>query len=510
MSFLTDLWHNNWEINNPIHDIESLLLFSRPTIIKICNGVDRKGIPSYNTPLMLLWRQRIIPTDAIEKLLLLGADIDFFGSNGLNSLFIILLLLFYDKSYINHLDYWLSLGANPNKNYIYKCKTCLNSLEFFLFLLNNDDWNLDSFKLNFIHSEKLCLTELEIKRIIISLLIFNVELPVINTDRYVEECRNINIYNISNDMLNYYPMLEKKLYHVWNISFPISDFYMRHKFLSKYAHLILKDEDIVLHDEENTIIYTSSTTKQYYKLNKSRLYLLYENDKNFYFSSDLIPFMIKNGKNPLTNNSIPIDVRKNWIQKLVLENPPFEYKSLEESIQSFPNLFFNKTKLDDEIYLIEYLYNLIYTIHPYTNIMNLLNWNQKVIQYAIKIMTEGPYSLLHFKDVQNLHEFLLTIYNYILTEDSFDYINKIHFSLEEINEDYKVYHSIQSIFKKSKVDFIYVFHEAIMIPDVFDILIERIGVFDMNEMSLFYEKICKIRYLELDLTEDTFPILIQN
>jgi len=510
MSFLTDLWHNNWEINNPIHDIESVLIFSGPTIIKICNGVDRKGMPSQNTPLMILWRQKIIPTDAIEKLLLLGADIDLFGLNGLNSLFMILLLLFYDKAYLNYLDYWLSLGANPNKNYIYKCKTCLNSLEFFLFLLNNNDWNLNDFKLDFYTSEKKTLTDLEIKRVIISLLLFNVELPIINMNRYVEECRNLNIYNICQDMLDVYPLLEKKLYHIWNISFPISNFYMRHKFLSKYYHLILKMEDIGLNDEENSIIYTSSTTKQYYKLNKTQLYCLYENDKNFYFSSDLIPFMIKNGKNPLTNNIIPPDIKKKWIKKLVLENPPFEYKSLEESINSFPDIFFNKTKLEDEIYLIEYLYNLIYTIHPYTNIMSLLNWNDKIIKYAIKIITDPPYSLLHFKDVQNLHEFLLTLYKYILMEDSFDYINKIHFSLEEINEDYKVYHSIQSIFKKSKVDFIYVFHDAIMIPDVFDLLIERIGIFDISEMSLFYEKICKIRYLELNLTEDTFPILIEN
>lgn len=504
MSYLINLLKNNMLIN-PLYDIKNFLNnIDKYNTQNITNGITTNGLPSKFTPLMLLWMNKIVYIDAIEELILNHADMDLFGIIGLNPLYIILILIFYNVEYIDHLEYWLSIGANPNKKYIDKNSKVFTSLEFFINHLENVNWKCQDFEI-YNYYDKINLTNQHINRIIIILLSFNVELSENIYNNNLIYCRSLNIHNISESEIIQYPILEKKLYNIWKIPFPISDFFMRHKFLSKYINLFNEINQIT---DNNDIIFTSSFEKEI-NIN-NYLYMIEENNKTFYFSSDLIPKIIKSGKNPLTNNSINYEIRKNWIKKLHKEYPAFPYKLKSEIVSELPKIFYNDSKLSDEINIIEYLNEWMIRIHPYTNIMNINQWNENKIIYISQILSEIPYSLSKFENINSINKFLNVIIYYIFNNDIYDILNKTHFAIEEIIEDIKTYESIILINKKLKINFNYSFFEAILIPEIYDVLYERINFYNLNEMSNIYNKICRIHYIELDLNENTLPILILN
>jgi len=508
MLCLVDLWHNyDFPINNPLLDIQHLALLEHTDYERnrIINGLNSRGIPAPSTPLMLLWMQKKIDIHAIEELISMGADINLHGRNGFNPLFVILSYIFFNPDYIEYLEYWLSIGANPNKIFIHQ-KTSFNSLEFFLHCLRTPDENDIS---RFPHQHtKIRLSQKSIQRVLIALLCFNVELPVINPFHPdVDYCRSLTIYTISESLLAENPILEKKLYHLWGISFPISDFFLRHKFLANHYHII-PEVDISQSLEDHEILFSFPYDKIVCQ-NKEQYFFLIEGPKKYYFPSEIIPHIIQSGKNPLTNEPIRGEIKKKWLRILSSIHPSFECKTLNDSISFFPTIFTNNTRLSEEIYLIEYLHHRIVPIHPYTSIMHMRNWDKKKIKYAVEIIVEAPYQLVKFNQCTSLKNFLYTLFAYDEGTDSFfDVLNTIHFFIEDVLADVDNYQMVLNACKKCKSDFIYSFYDAIMIPDIFEIIVERIGILDITEMRNVFARLCKIHYIYEDLSEDTIPILL--
>jgi len=492
---------------DPIKDINDLIESVKDTqeLFSHINGLDNFGLPILWSPIILLMKQETFHKEAFKLLITHGANIDQAGKKGFNALYIIIMYIFLDKNYIDHLEWWLNVGANPNTK-IMLGKEILTPLEFFLYLYSLESWKSSYFLDNI--KEFACTgQQLEIEEfqtIIYTFLCYGCENPEYYNHPIFESCRNLPLNQINKKLLKKFPLLEYKLRDFYKMPSNIPNFWTRHLYLSKKFNKTLTKKPIQF---EPSDIVVNPYFSDDYQTPKDQYIFYPENNKNFYFISSMIPKLIQSGTNPCTNTRIPFNIKWDWIQELDTKRY-FTYKTLEENKQLFPHLFSCPEKPNLIITLSEMLHKIISKVHPYTSIINVRRWKPFEIEYMSSILYEAPYLMSKLKDVFDLEKFLLVCMEYMY-EDTENTINKLHFGIEDISEDLKVYYSSTKFFTENSLSFQFSFFEAMLHTDIYNLLKDRIGYYSFYDMGHLWYKICTVYSLENGLNEDTDIVLIQ-
>jgi len=492
---------------DPIKDINDLIESVKDTqeLFSHINGLDNFGLPILWSPIILLMKQETFHKEAFKLLITHGANIDQAGKKGFNALYIIIMYIFLDKNYIDHLEWWLNVGANPNTK-IMLGKEILTPLEFFLYLYSLESWKSSYFLDNI--KEFACTgQQLEIEEfqtIIYTFLCYGCENPEYYNHPIFESCRNLPLNQINKKLLKKFPLLEYKLRDFYKMPSNIPNFWTRHLYLSKKFNKTLTKKPIQF---EPSDIVVNPYFSDDYQTPKDQYIFYPENNKNFYFISSMIPKLIQSGTNPCTNTRIPFNIKWDWIQELDTKRY-FTYKTLEENKQLFPHLFSCPEKPNLIITLGEMLHKIISKVHPYTSIINVRRWKPFEIEYMSSILYEAPYLMSKLKDVFDLEKFLLVCMEYMY-EDTENTINKLHFGIEDISEDLKVYYSSTKFFTENSLSFQFSFFEAMLHTDIYNLLKDRIGYYSFYDMGHLWYKICTVYSLENGLNEDTDIVLIQ-
>ena len=505
MSFLINLWSES--IMDPIKDINDLIesVKDNQELFSHINGLDNFGLPILWSPILLLMKQETFHKEAFKLLMARGANIDQAGKKGFNALYILLMYIFQDKNYINHLEWWLNMGANPNAKIILG-QEILTPLEFFLHLYSLDTWKSSDFLDNVKEFECVGkhLEVEEVEAIIYTFLCYGCENPEYNVHPIFERCKNLHLNQINKKLLKKFPILEQKLCDFYKMPSNIPNFWTRHLYLSKKFNKTLTKKPIQF--EPDDIVINPYFSHDYQTPKEQYIFYL-ENNKNFYFISSMIPKLIQSGTNPCTNIPIPLNIKQKWMEELNTKRY-FPYKTLDENKEIFPLLFSCPEKPKLIITLSEMLHKIISKVHPYTSIINVRQWKSFEIEYTSSVLNDAPYLMHKFKDVVDLEKFLLVCMEYIY-KDAENTINKLHFGIEDISEDLKVYYSSTKFFAENSLSFQFSFFEAMLHTDIYNLLKDRIGYYSFYDMGHLWYKICTLCSLENDLSEDTDIVLIQ-
>jgi len=511
MSSLVDLWAD-CVIMDPLKDIRHVMSSACNEHNKknIANGLDTLGLTREYTPLMMLWMRETVDRDAIRELILYGANLNQKNHTGMNSLHIIIQSIFHKKEYIHHLEWWLNMGADPNIKIInFKEKRLYNALELFLWLLEKENWSIHEEFVLYPLFQKRVLDEEEIRQVIFLFLSYDSEESVLFPDHPAYKfCRTLNIVDIDQPLLKNHSILEKKLASFWKISWPVSDFYLRHRFLTKF----FKDVHGCQANHIKSNLYINKELEDDQDTPVSYYIPLPENNKTFYFYTDMIPYLIESSKNPMTNRVVEIEDKRPLLKALE-KTPNFSFRTKWQNFSNYPILFDPPEKPMDIHSLSEMIQQIIQAVHPYSNSFMLRRFTCNQIHYTCRLFTEEPYFLENFQENQdtiNLKWFLLNIMCLLVHKNNRSTINKIYFGIEESIEDYKMYQTIVDIFQKTDTPFSCSFYDAISNYDIFSLLYEKVGFHGMTDMAQIWIKMNNIYGLENNLSENTFPMLLES
>lgn len=502
MSYLIDLWSE--KIDDPVNDFNSLAEnfkeFSRHL-----HGININNLPPPWSPLLLLWKNNVFYKKVLEIFLAHGVDMDQAGEQGFNVLYIIIIYIFHNPRAIQHLEWWLKMGCNPNYKLVWKDQVLL-PLEFFLLLESTEKWNSHDLISNIEKFEKRTLEPDEIEHVILLFLCFQTEMPVHYSHTLLENYLQLELKDVTKTRMEKFPILESKLFDYYKMPKELANFWTRHQYLSKNFNHFRKNKYKASFSQELDII-----INPYFCLDeitpKEQYIEYFDGSKNFYFIASMIPSILKTGINPCTNQPIPLEIKMSWVEQL--DNGIFfPYKSLEENLEIFPLVFQCPKKTSNVQSLLEILNKIISKIHPYTNIMNIRNWKKFAIQYATTILEDPPYFITELKNVDQHEKFLMILVKYLYADLETN-ANKIHFGIEDITEDLKLYHLCQKFFHESGQAFTFSFFEAILNTEIYNLLKDRIGYYSFYDMGHTWYRICTIYYIEHDITEDTSIMLIQ-
>jgi hypothetical protein len=114
----------------------------------------------------------------------------------------------------------------------------------------------------------------------------------------------------------------------------------------------------------------------------------------------------------------------------------------------------------------------------------------------------------NLKNVDNHQDFLIHLVDYIYLDMETN-ANKIHFGIEDISEDIKLYHSCQKFFTESGQPFAFSFFDALLYNEIYNLLKDRIGYYSFYDMGHLWYRMCSLYYFEHNLSEDTEIMLIE-
>jgi hypothetical protein len=436
--------------------------------------------------------------NSIRHYLLLGHDLNKYSLKGLSILHIVLLLIFHDIQYIEIFEYFLKCGANPNiKTFIFiqNQLKVMNCIELFEYIMDTKDVSPFSFhSIQLVYKE---LSESDIMKIYLLLYIYETdiyEIHSLNLYHYVK------VFDIERIWIENNASLRNYLYTYWKIYINDDNLYDRHLILSTHFESIPYPRVNVL---KKGIYINRNFEETNHQISDYEFVEIIENDSSYFFHLDFIPALILSKVNPITNQELSI---QQLIQCLFhLESfGNLTYNPLKHSY--YPYLFETQLKTKNEIKdKIQYIYEFVKLLNPYSNFLFIKNWKDYEIQFY-------SFQLYHYNSnfviVKNINELLYNIIHFIQTDENYIYI--INHCYEEVYQDLDNYNKIKKIFNQKNLEFIFDFYEAILILEIFELLMEKFKNFLINEFIFFWEKILYLYSLEFNLNNHTFPLLLTD
>ena len=504
MSFLIESWSEN--IQDPLADLYNVIEKYKQDETSLnhqLSGFTNTNLPPPWSPLLLLWKDFNFYPKVLENLLAYGVDIDQPGENGYNVLYLIILFIFHEPIAIDYLEWWLKMGANPNFKLI-KDKKVLLPLEFFFMLEAQESWNSRQFLSKIKSFDKNPLSEDSIQKVVLLFACFQTEKPNEYQHAIFNSIIDLQCKSVNKDMIEKFPFLKAKLEDFYKMPKGLLNFWTRHIYLSRNFHRSRKKKTTSWQESDIVInpyfCVDDDTPKDEYIEYK-------ESDKTFYILGSMVSSILKTGINPCTNLKISLETKMSWVDQLS-QGIYFPYKTLEENKEIFPLLFSCPEKSSVLQSASEILHKIISKVHPYTSIMNIRRWKSFEIKFASSIFEETPYLFTNLKNVDNHQEFLIHLVEYIYLDMETN-VNKIHFGMEDISEDIKLYHSCKKFFTESGQPFAFSFFDALLYNEIYNLLKDRIGYYSFYDMGHLWYRMCSLYYLEHNLSEDTEIMLIE-
>jgi hypothetical protein len=457
------------------------------------NGIDQSLFLIDYTPLF-----SFVLNDDMDKIrhyIIYGHDLNKYSLKGLNILHLIIILLFSDYyKYIKYFEYFLKIGASPNlKTFIFIKKKLyiLNCIEFFEYILQNK--NIDIFKLNLTFK---MLSNDEIFNIYLLLYIYETDIYLINC----EKCHYFKINEIDQHLLNNNDSLNLYIHLYWKIFIDKTSLYDRNLILSKYFDKIKYPRNYPL----NNGIYINQLLNDENNQICSYEFYEYKGKINYYFHFELLNNIILTKLNPLNNQEIDLYEIINILDYLEKFG---NFKFNVDRHLNFPFLFKNDIKTKNLIKdKLIYIHDFIKNVNPYTNILLLKNLNKHEISYiSLNLKNNNGININQTNELNNLLDEIIFEF-----QNNYNIIYTISHYFEESYNEILFYNKLKELFQYKNIAFIADFYEAILILEVFELLSEKIGYFNIHEFIFIWEKILILYSLEFNVSENSFPLLLMS
>jgi hypothetical protein len=222
-------------------------------------------------------------------------------------------------------------------------------------------------------------------------------------------------------------------------------------------------------------------------------------DKTFYFHKKMLPSIWKHKHNPYTRKEIPSTILNEWYEQISHRPIIYEMTTLEETIKNSNSIrSLRSNPIEDAYY---FLHTLVLISHPYTNVLDIKNFTPPQFVHLSKMLVSSPFRLSRFSEIhlrqQDMKEaFIKIIFAYVMKENT-NAVHNLHFALEECIQDFRMTDHIREWCTNHNIKFTKnsMFSVCDHIPDVNDLLLERIGTFDDNSFMTIWLRLCKYKDL---------------
>lgn len=225
-------------------------------------------------------------------------------------------------------------------------------------------------------------------------------------------------------------------------------------------------------------------------------------EERFHFSVDMIPHVVAAGKNPLTGAPLPDETRREWLGRLLDEDPPLPTRSFRDVVDRWPALWpVHPSERPDFLWAVcDRLRAFLQPVHPYTQVMSVPGWSAAKKAYFLDLAeAEG----------RTLEEFLRGVLTIVSTAESPDTVlTALHFLVENTVGDYVLYEEVVAAFRAAGEDFVFYFLDAVLVPGVLDVLLRHVPTRSFLELSQAWFRVCDVYFHEHMLDENTTPTLL--
>lgn len=489
----------NWLKKTPKNPRKELIVFKNSVkrdleFKKFINSIDINDIREYWSIISVIccWKCSLeVKKAVIKDMIMYGTDIDIHGTCGLNCLHILILKIFFGTTKQEDIELFLHLvekGADVHKKAFFNpslscvnviMMTCLELLHLLL-LDPNPSW-----------------ISLLPKQVSIGSHANKNELH-----RFIYFLEMIFHQNHTITMDTSEPFEIDNLVVKWKLPYPLTDkeVVARIQILDKYKNYIDIDDiktrmsikpegeymDSLLFGKEEFMLYE---------------YVHYTDEvcnKTFYFHKKMLPSIWKHRHNPYTRKEIPSCVLNEWYEQISNRPIIYEMTTLEETIHN-NNLTTSSYSMIEEAYY--FLHSLVLLSHPYTNVLDIKNFTPPQFVHLSKMLMTPPFRLLKFSHIQlhqrNIKElFIKIIFEHVMKQNT-NTIHHLHFAMEECIQDFSMTEHIREWCQRYKIKFTKnsMFLVCNNIPDVNELLLERIGTFDDNSFMTIWLRLCKYKDL---------------
>jgi len=513
------------------------------------NGLHQSLFPIDYSPLfsMILNHDK----NSISHYLLYGHDLNQYNLKGLCLIHLIILLICHNSEYLKYLEFFLKMGASPNTKTFFFIKTKLlimNSLQLLEYILSTKDLSDFPFHLKYTPLSKESLFS-------IYLLLYIYECDIYSISEW-NQCHSMTVDQIkyffnqylqllssqsSSQLLSsqsssqsspqlisqLYPQsssqsspqstsesllqstLQLYIHYYWKIYWNQNSVIERHLYLTQhYQHIQYPIKHCLLDG-----IYINQTFEEKDILQQVCQYeflgILLEN-KIYYFHCEILPHLLKSQRHPLTQEFLDIDCLLQCFH--YLERIGCLRFNPERHIH-FPFLFSQTLSQPFDLYVekIKYIYEFIKIINPYSNILLLKKFTMYETEYFYLQLHYHYPSLFPFES--NQYPFSLVDQIIYCFQSDYNSIYFVSHYFDEIYNDIQLYKKINDIFIQKKLSFICDFYEAILLLEIFEIMMEQFGSFQMYEFMIVWEKILllyTLQYPNIDQESVSFPLLLNS
>lgn len=486
----------NWLKKPPKNPIKELAVFKNSVkrgqeFQKFIHSIDINDIREYWTIISVIccWSCSLEMKKAVIKdMVMYGTDIDIHGTCGLNCLHILIIKIFFGVTKQEDIELFIHLvekGADINKKAFFNPSIpfinvlTMTCLELVNVLLLDPDPSWIS-----LLPKQVCIGKHATKNELHRLLRF-IEMMFHRTTQY-----------------GYEPFEIDSLIVKWKLPYPLTDkeVLTRINILDKYKEYI-DIEDIKTRlatiKPEGEYVDSLWYGKDEFMLYEYVNYTDETCNKTFYFHKKMLPSIWKHKHNPYTRKEIPLAILNEWYEQISHRPIIYEMTTLEETIQNnnvTRSLHYNV--IEDAYY---FLHSLVLLSHPYTNVLDIKNFTPPQFVHLSKMLISPPFRLSRFSEIhlqqQNIKEvFVKIIFAYVMKQNT-NAVHNLHFALEECIQDFRMTEYIQEWCTKCNIKFTKnsMFSVCNNIPDVNELLLERIGTFDDNSFMTIWLRLCKYK-----------------
>jgi hypothetical protein len=431
---------------------------------RLANGLD--PFPPVSTPLVLVLRSPRACAGALKELVFHYADINLFGLDGANPLFEVLSQWIAGREgAVGLLELVLRLGANPSLFSVARGCTAVD------LVLRHYACRPDAEKMLFL------------------LLAYGGCYSVPDHPAIA-----LRADALAPAVLGEHPVLVDLVRRLWNLPKRLNavEILDRHRFLGHGLVRPLVPGVINSLGQRNAIRVNPLFEDRGYDGEDGFVF-----EERFHFSVDMIPHVVASGKNPLTGTPLPDGLRRDWLDRLLGDDPPFPTRSASDVVARWPALWVGEHRSSPDRLgaVCSLLHSWISLVHPYTQIMGVPGWSEQKQGYLLDLMeTDDP----------TITDALTGVVSAAPGDGSV--LTRLHFLIEGAAEDYALYEELMTMF--GATGFVFYFLDAIVVPGVLDVLLRRTQRRSFFELYQVWFRVCDVYFHEHALGENTTPALL--
>lgn len=233
---------------------------------------------------------------------------------------------------------------------------------------------------------------------------------------------------------------------------------------------------------------------------------LEEDGKEFFFHRKMLPSMWRSHMNPFTRKPIPLSTLSGWYDE---SDYPFIYEitTLEESMKE-DGFFGSNPYSADHQECFSFLQTLLVHSHPYSNVYNINEFTLPKLWHLCRCLTNAPFRFQQFQHITKIHNihrakglFLQTCFHLL---EKGNFLHNLHFALEECLLDFQMRERCMVLCKQDPL-----FHRSSLLSacnmyvELYEMMLERIGVFDNQSFNILWKRICDYHEMLLDYTSSS-------